>query len=315
MDGSEVARQFALGGGARLSGGPVARGKQGVVWRLDTANGSWAVKVALNESSEEEARLSAGFQEAAYLAGVPTPQIRRTTDGCVFADVGGRLVRVYEWVDLEAPDTGLDPALVGTVVARIHGVEINDPRPLHPWYYQPVGAGRWDEVVEQAWAGGAPFAGRLAELRDELVALESWIEPPGAVRTCHRDLWADNVLPTAGGGLCVIDWENSGSANPSQELACVLFEFGRSDPGRARALIAAYQDAGGPGHVDRPGHFSMLIAQLGHITEMAAMDWLQPNPRSPDRADSTAWIGEVLDDPHTRSRLRDLLDVARRAQW
>lgn len=282
-----------------------------MVWRLDTADGRWAVKVAFNESAEDEARLSAEFQEAAYVAGVPTPKVRRTTDGYVVADVGGRQVRVYEWVDLEAPDTALDPALVGTVVARLHGVEVQDPRPVHPWYCEPVGAGRWDEVVEQARAAGAPFAGRLAELRDELVALEYWIEPPGTVRTCHRDLWADNVLPTAGGGLCVIDWENSGSADPSQELACVLFEFGRSDPGRARALIAAYHDAGGSGQVDRPGHFSMLIAQLGHITEMAAMDWSQPNHRSPDRADSNAWISEVLDDPHTRRSLRELLDVAR----
>jgi hypothetical protein len=55
----------------------------------------------------------------------------------------------------------------------------------------------------------------------------------------------------------------------------------------------------------------MLIASLGHITETAATDWLQPNARSPDRADSTAWISEVLDDPHTRGRLRDLLDATR----
>ncbi|WP_456845251.1 phosphotransferase enzyme family protein [Cellulomonas sp. P5_C6] len=311
VDASDLARHFALGGAARLSEGPVARGKQGVVWRLDTTNGSWAVKAPFTPSQEDEVRLSTEFQEAAYLAGVPTPQIRRTTDGFVFADVGGRRVRVYEWVDLGAPDPGLDPALVGEVVARIHGVKIDDPRPLDPWYHEPVGAGRWDEVVEQVRDGGAPFAGRLAALRDELVALESWIEPPEALRVCHRDLWADNMLPTAAGGLCVIDWENSGPADPSQELACVLFEFGRSDPGRARALIAAYQDAGGPGQVDRPGHFSMLIASLGHITETAATDWLQPNARSPDRADSTAWISEVLDDPHSRRRLRDLLDATR----
>jgi thiamine kinase-like enzyme len=117
------------------------------------------------------------------------------------------------------------------------------------------------------------------------------------------------VLPTAG-GLCVIDWENSGAADPSQELACVLFEFGRSDPGRARALVEAYQDAGGPGRVDRPGRFSMLVAQLGHITEMAASDWLEPGPRSPDRADAVAWISEVLDEPHTRASLQGLLDAA-----
>jgi hypothetical protein len=51
----------------------------------------------------------------------------------------------------------------------------------------------------------------------------------------------------------------------------------------------------------------MLIAQLGHITETAATDWLTPNPRSPDRASSAAWICEVLDEPHTREVLRRLL--------
>jgi hypothetical protein len=51
----------------------------------------------------------------------------------------------------------------------------------------------------------------------------------------------------------------------------------------------------------------MLIAQLGHITELAATDWLKPNLRSPARADSAAWIGEVLDEPHTRKLLQTLL--------
>jgi thiamine kinase-like enzyme len=147
----------------------------------------------------------------------------------------------------------------------------------------------------------------LADLRDELVALESWIEPPTLLRTCHRDLWADNVLPTVDGAVCVIDWENSGPADPSQELGCVLFEFARADSGRARALIDAYRQAGGPASVDRRGHFSMLIAQLGHITEIAATDWLKPNARSPERSDSAAWISEVLDEPHTRELLETLL--------
>ena len=57
----------------------------------------------------------------------------------------------------------------------------------------------------------------------------------------------------------------------------------------------------------------MLIAQLGHITELAATDWLQPNPRSPDRADSVAWIGEVLDEPHTRDLLDSVLASTRQA--
>jgi thiamine kinase-like enzyme len=117
------------------------------------------------------------------------------------------------------------------------------------------------------------------------------------------------VLPTATGGVCVIDWENSGPADPTQELGCVLFEFARNDPDRARALMGAYRAAGGPASVTRRGDFSMLIAQLGHITEIAARDWLQPNPRSPERADAEAWVREVLDEPHTRDVLDELLDA------
>ncbi len=303
--------EFDLGGAPRLSDGPVARGKQGVVWRLDTTDGSWAVKVPFERSDEDEVRASTLFQEAAYAAGVPTPRVRRTTEGSVFATIGGGQARVYEWVDLGAPDPRLDPAVVGAVVAAIHQVASSGGGTPDPWYVDPVGADRWDQLVEQLREAGAPFAGRLAELRDELVALESWIEPPETLRTCHRDLWADNVLPTADGGVCVIDWENSGPADPSQELGCVLFEFARGDAGRARALASAYREAGGPGTVSRRGHFSMLIAQLGHITEIAATDWLEPNPRSPDRAAATAWISEVLDEPHTRELLDSLLHSIR----
>nr|WP_275412380.1 phosphotransferase [Actinoplanes abujensis] len=183
--------------------------------------------------------------------------------------------------------------------------------PAARWYQAPVGARRWDELVEQLRAAGAPFAGRLADLRDELVAPESWIQPPEMLRICHRDLWADNVLPTGQGGVCVIDWENSGPADPAQELGCVLFEFARTDPGRARALTRAYRDAGGPAQVNRRGHFSMLIAQLGHITEIAAADWLIPHVRSPERTDSAAWIGETLDAPHTRELLDNLVQGLR----
>jgi len=307
----DLARRFALGRGARLSDGPVARGKQGLVWRLDTADGSWAVKVPFHQSGEDEVRLAAAFQEAACAAGVPAPQVRRTTEGCVFAAIEGRQVRVYEWVDLQAPDVRLDPERVGAVVAAIHRVSVTDPSPLDPWYHEPVGAERWDHLIGQLLEARAPFAGRLADLRDELVALECWIEPAEMVQTCHRDLWADNVLPTPGGGVCVIDWENSGPADPSQELGCVLFEFARADPGRARALADAYRQAGGPATVNRRGHFSMLIAQLGHITEIAGTDWLKPNPRSPQRADSAAWIGEGLDEPHTRELLETILAAVR----
>src|SRR5688500_13030035 len=122
VDAAGVARRFGLSRPVRLSDGPVARGKQGVIWRLDTANGSWAVKAAFEAGTEEDVRASTLFQEAAHTAGVPSPRVRRTTDGCVFATVGGTQVRVYEWVELLPPDPAVDPAAVGSVVAALHRV-------------------------------------------------------------------------------------------------------------------------------------------------------------------------------------------------
>ncbi len=310
MDATELSRRFGLGGAARLSDGPVARGKQGDVWRLDTDDARWAVKAPYNPIDEAEVETAAAFQEAAHAAGVPTPQVRRTTDGEACATLGGLTVRVYEWVDLGAPDELLDPAVVGSVVAGIHRTSMPAEGSMEPWFCAPVGEEGWDLLVERLIEAGAPFADRLAELRDELVALESWLEPPERLQTCHRDLWADNVLPTADGGVCVIDWENSGPADPDHELGYVLFEFTRSDPGRTRAFLDAYRAAGGPGRVSRRGHFSMLIAIIGHVTELAGNDWLVPNRRSPSRVDSAAWIGLTLDEPPTRAVLDDLLAAA-----
>lgn len=311
MDVAGIAGRFGLGGAAVLSDGPVARGKQGAVWQLGTSEGRWAVKVSFGPVTEEDVRTSTGFQEAAYDAGVPTPRVCRTVDGTVLAEVGGSTVRVHAWVDLLPPDPMADPVLVGEVLARLHQVDAPVEGRPDPWHQEPVGAARWDALVVRLQEAGAPFAHRLAGLRDELVALETWIEPPQDVRACHRDLWADNLLPTPDGGVCVVDWENSGPADPAQELGYVAFEFARTDPHRLRALLAGYRSAGGPARLDHRGHFSMLIAQLGHITETASRDWLEPNDRSPSRAAAEAWVSEVFDDPHTRRVLDAMLLTAR----
>ena len=57
-----------------------------------------------SQSDEDQVRLATAFQEAACAAGVPTPQVRRTTDGCVFATIGeaGRS-RFLGSVDLRSP--------------------------------------------------------------------------------------------------------------------------------------------------------------------------------------------------------------------
>jgi Ser/Thr protein kinase RdoA (MazF antagonist) len=305
-----IARAFSLGGDAELIGPPV-RGEQGQIWRLTTSLGVFAVKESFEALDESELIEEADYQDAVSAAGVPVPRVLRTVDGLVLADLGDAQVRVYEWVDMGEVDRTLDPTLIGRTVAAIHRVRFPGRRPTHYWYIDPVGAARWDELVGMLRDRRASFAGAVASYRDELVALEGLLEPPGDLQTCHRDLWADNVRSTASGGVCVIDWENCGLADPSQELAMVLFEFADGNPSRARALHDAYVDAGGPGRVDRPGHFSMAIAQLGHIGEMVCTTWLDPNETEEERERANARATEFTEHALTRTTIGSLLDALR----
>jgi hypothetical protein len=49
---------------------------------------------------------------------------------------------------------------------------------VDPWYHERVGSRRWSALVEELHAAGAPFAARLADLQEELIALESWLQQP-----------------------------------------------------------------------------------------------------------------------------------------
>jgi GrpB-like predicted nucleotidyltransferase (UPF0157 family) len=300
-----ILEAFDLGSEGRLSDGPVASGRLGSIWRLDTERGSWAVK-QVGDDGVAELLEGAAFQEAALAAGIPTPAERRTMAGEVIGDCGGVRVRLHAWVDLHHPDPNLDPVAVGQLVAGLHRVDFAGSIGVGPWYTEPVGAARWTELVETLRARRAPFADELDALLPELVALEAHLgSPPRELRTCHRDLWADNVRRTRDGGLCVFDFDNAGLADPSQELAAVLVEYG-AEPGRAGAIRAAYEDAGGPGRVERPTDFAMVIAQLSHILVEGCRRWLAATTDA-ERADNESWVREFVDQPLTRERIAALL--------
>ena len=309
-DAARIADHYALGGDAVLSG-PVARGEVGQVWRLTTSLGAWAIKEPFERPSADESHDDAAFQDEVFASGVLMPMVVRTTAGDVLAELESATVRVYQWVDLEVRDAMLDPATIGRIVAAIHRVRYLGSNPVDPWYTDPIGAGRWDDLIGQLAAAGAEFAGPLAEQRVELVALEELLESPADLQTCHRDLFADNVLRTPSGAVYLIDWENSGLADPSQELGLVLFEFGRGVPQRARALYDAYLEAGGPGRIDRPGNFSMVIAQIAHIGEISCARWLAPS-RLAERQHNAGRVDEFLTDGITRRMIDGLVDAVSR---
>lgn len=307
-EGGAIVAAFGLGEALSLVG-PVARGEQGQVWRLETTRGTWAVKETFEPLSEAEVAEAAAFQEAAALGGVATPRVARTSAGDVVHACAGTHVRLYEWVDLEPPDRLVDPEAVGRLLAAIHLVGFEGRAPVHPWYTDPVGAARWRELAAALAEAGAQQAGGVASLCDELIALEDLLEPPGTLTTCHRDLWADNVLATPPGGLCVIDWDNCGLADQGQEVALLLYEFGAGDPARVRTLYRSYMESGGPGRVSRRGDFSMAIAQLGHLGELAIAASLASDASAGERDRQVLRIEEFVSAALTRAVIDDILSA------
>jgi len=301
---------FGLGTNGHLSAGPVGEGRVGSIWRLDSEHGSWAVKpVAGDLSPERRAALeeTAAFQEAALRDGVPTPEVRRTRAGEVVGDLGGVRVTVLSWVDLLGPDRDLDPVSGGRLLARLHQVDYAGTLGLHPWYSDPVGPATWRALVVELGRRRAPFADEVAALVPELVGLESLLgRPPRSLRTSHRDLWADNLRATADGGLCLIDFDDAGLADPSQELALILVEFAGHDAARARVIREAYAEAGGPGRILGPADFAMPVAALCHILETGCRQWLAATTVD-ERADNESWVREFLERPLTRDAIERLL--------
>lgn len=304
-DAAAVARAFGLGSGAVLSG-PVARGQLGQIWRLDVDGASWAVKEWFASPDVTAVEANHDFSEAALAAGVFTPKPRPSVHGTAVADISGTPVRLMEWVDLAPRSRRLDPAEVGRTVARLHRAGEPTTERVGNWFATGMGEDAWHDMHRRLVEAAAPFAGELEVLLPDLVAVEQVMEPHENPRVCHRDLWADNVLASADGRVCVIDFENMGPADPSQELAMVVYEFGDDDPERAQRLHDAYVEAGGPGRVTRPGHFTMLVAEQAHITSYACARWIgETDPDERERL--AAWFRETPADPVTPARIDRIL--------
>lgn len=307
MHAQTVADAFGLGHAASLSD-PIARGEVSEIRRLETDQGTFAIKREIETWAVDGVETSTAYHRVCWEAGIPTPEPLPATAGGFAAHVDGEQVRACTWVELADPDPTLDPAAVGTLVARLHHVRHPWPTPgIDPWFEAPIGQAEWRGVVEASGDVGAPYADRLAELLPALLEIEQILAPMRPIQTCHLDLWADNLRSSDGRPL-VIDFDNAGPGDPSREIAMVIFEFGRGDAVRQRSLYEAYLAAGGPGRVADRSDLGLAVAELHHIAHRHITRWL--SARNPEaRARSLAGIEEFLAEPLLLSHVDALLDA------
>jgi hypothetical protein len=313
-----VAAAYNLG---QPTAAPVAaaRGEQGVIWRIDTSAGCWAAKQLLLGADEDDAARDVAFQHAALVSGLSLPPPRLTRSGRVVlpaAQAGWDSdVRVYQWADLaeEPPVTGAD---IGAVLAALHRVPGQGPglQPADLWFSEPSGESALAALQPAADRAGEPWADMLGRRLNELSEAESVIRPPdlALLRTCHRDVNLENVRRAAlGGGLVVLDWENSGPAEPARELAAALADLA-ADAGQQAAADAwaGYRAASGPARLTRPADFTMAVAVQGHLLQFYGLRALDPGENADTRARARRRLHRMLDQPVTLQLIGRLLDLA-----
>ena len=125
----DIAVRYGLGSAS----GPLelaARGEQGVIWRLETPSGPYAVKELVMRQTDEEVAADVAFQEraAAGATSYDVASTLRTADGLVLSSVDGRQIRVQGWLEMAGPDPSVDPRLVGRMLAELHACGRGDDR-------------------------------------------------------------------------------------------------------------------------------------------------------------------------------------------
>ena len=318
-DAREAASIFGLGdvtGEVRLS----ARGELGRIWRLPTTTGPWALKevFSTDPSGPADALADVAFQEVALAGGIPMPRPLVAPDGRALVEVGPagdrRWVRLYSWVDLR-PGATPPVDVVARILGRMHAIAPADERPIHPWFRVPPADDELEALLARGRAAGAAWAGAMAGLLPILSAGLAAVgrlaaEPAGRV-TCHLDYNPENVLVDMAGGVCVVDWENSGPALLEQELGASLAFF-TNEPGSVAAFLRAYADGGGPARLRDRTSFALsetVDANLVAAYARRALD--APDPEDRERA--AYWIGDIAAHAFTLERIDAWLAAARSA--
>jgi Ser/Thr protein kinase RdoA (MazF antagonist) len=247
------------------------QGSVGVVWRLEVGAARYAVKEFLWGLHESEVDREVAFRDLVAGAGVLSPRNIPAIGGGYLSqlppELGGRVVRVYEWLD-GTPVRAGDPAgseLAGEALGRMHAqkaVPVNGP---DSWYFVSPDETVWSTLVSAASKAGAPWAhDLLAAVPDVMDLAELTAQAPcDPLQILHLDMTPSNML-MLGAQLAVLDWDNTDTGSPERELASLLAQWhivdGVVDRAGAARTLQRYRSAGGDAELHDESSFGMRVA-------------------------------------------------------
>ena len=290
---------------------PAADGAMGRVWRLDTNGESHAVKElywAQDVSTEEAAAApQVQFCETARAAGVVAPANMRTTSGqyiiALPEDLGGRLVRAYEWVEgrpVTSDDAGV-AAWAGHTQAIIErlAVPVGDQE-VDPWSYRAPTKDAWDALASRCAEAQQPWADRLRRTIPQFIASADLVRPPDTAQliVVHTDFQPQNVLVDGEGGFVLLDWDDSGPSTRSRALGELINSWHLHgtvvDHEGIRQTLTSYRAAGGTASISEVADFGGAIC--GYLNYVHGQAELSLDHSQPDnlRIDAGQRMPELL---------------------
>ncbi|MBV9711238.1 MAG: phosphotransferase [Ktedonobacteraceae bacterium] len=295
------------------------------VWRLDTTQGTFAVKqlnsaIVQTPHIRDIYRLSERIAEAMAVCGVPAVAALSCNEGPV-QEIEGRTGMIYRWIEGETLSLdAVEPERarqIGALLGRIHTLNLQFPALSEPEWGQ-FRDDDWNLLTVHAYDRGIPWATPVRSVMHRLIEWSKMYEHAGEKlsRTyvlSHRDLGQKNVLWQDEHTPWVIDWEAAGLINPTMELASVALDWSGLASGVVRedtfaAIMESYVDAGG---VVRDAGIDALYGVLG-----IWLGWLLFNMR---RSLGEATLDEeerqlsIQETPLALARLRTLTHYAE--QW
>lgn len=304
-----VSERYDLGTGSAMT--RAHRGAMGQIWRLATSRGVFAVKEFFWGADETSVAREVDFCRRAIAAGVRAPGCIPAARGSFTEVVGGRTVRVYEWMDGEAVERpGVETARwVGRTMSLLHSLEFPaDGQTVDPWYTAIPAIGEFAVLAGRArsmrlgW--GQALENALPRI-ERLVASLPEDRPMSLPIYCHHDMNPQNILLTTD-GPCLVDWDDAGPAYPERELLGTLYSWGSEDPRLAAEMATAY---GMDGQAVGYGAYRELVAGNTNYIKVQAELALDPDTAGDMRRRADDVVARAIAGLPAPEQLTALLNV------
>jgi thiamine kinase-like enzyme len=266
-----------------VSGGLLHR-----VWRLDTTQGTFALK-QLNAAIMQKLHIHDSYRLSEHIAAAMAAQgipavVALSCDGDPLQIIGNDTVIVYRWIEGETlsaeavePERG---RMIGALLARMHALHLQFAAlPLPEWEH--FCDDDWDLLTVHAYDMGIPWATPVRAVMHRLIEWSKLSEQAGEKLgqnyvISHRDLGQKNVLWQDEHTLWLLDWEAAGLVNPTMELVSTTLDWSGLATGVVRedtfaAMMESYVAGGG---VVRDASIDVLHGVMG-----IWLNWLMFNMR------------------------------------